>query len=122
MGGNLNQRYIKTPVTRRGKIKLRKVQNIGLVKGVQTFLLDQQYAFQCAPMGDTEASMTVIRMTIPKGTPVERGYSEIRHSLHKMGYDAFDVCTAMGFDEVVVCPYKDGDCCGVSCDLRGGCY
>ena len=97
----MNQQYIKTPVTRRGKIKLRKVQNIGLVKGVKTFLLDQQYAFQCAPMGDTEASMTVIRMTIPKGTAVMQGYTEVYKSLAALGYDPYKVLKAMGFEEVI---------------------
>lgn len=92
--------YIKVPYMKRGKIAYKKVQNIGKVKGILTFKIDQQYAFQCAPLGDTEASMTVIRMTIPAGTPVSQGYVEIFESLHKMGYEPDAVCEAMGFTEV----------------------
>lgn len=93
--------YIKVPYLKRGKLAYKKVQNIGRVKGVFTFKLDQQYAFQCAPLAEGEESITVIRMTIPKGTPVTQGYTEVCQSLAKMGYDPVVVCTAMGFDEVL---------------------
>lgn len=93
--------YIKIPHMKRHKVAYKKVQNIGKVNGVYTFKIDQQYAFQCAPLGATEESMTVIRMTIPAGTPVEQGYQEIRSSLKKMGYDPIEVCGAMGFPELI---------------------
>ena len=115
------QLYIKTPYMRKGKLKYKKVQNIGRRKGVLTFLIDQQYAFQCAPLGETEESMTVIRMTIPAGTPVELGYAEIRDSLRKLGYDPIAICEAMGFTEVINCIYADKDCTGVACDGRRCC-
>lgn len=86
---------------RKGKLAYKRVQNIGSRKGVPTFLVDQQYAFQCAELGETEESMTVIRMTIPAGTPVQRGYKEVRESLRKLGYDPYHVCVAMGFDEIL---------------------
>jgi len=102
MGAKLaNKLYIKVPYMYRGKLKYRKVQNIGKRNGAPAFLVDQQYAFQCAPLGDTEESMTVIRMTIPAGTYVEDGYTEILRSLRKMGYEnPKAVCHAMGFDEI----------------------
>lgn len=104
----MSKLYIKIPKLKRGKLAYKKVQNIGSRKGVPTFLIDQQYAFQCAPMADTEESMSVIRMTIPAGTPVRKGYDEIWASLEKLGYDPAKVTLAMGFYEIFDMIYCEG--------------
>ena len=93
----MKNKYTKIWTQHKGKPVEKKVLNIKDGK----FKIDQQYAFQIAPMGDTEESMTIIRMTIPAGTPVEQGYKEIRDSLTKLGYDPEVICKAMGFDEVI---------------------
>lgn len=64
------------------------------------FLIDQNYAFNINDAED-DGSITVIRMTIPAGTEVEDGYSEIRASLKALDLDPEKVCIALGFTEVV---------------------
>lgn len=88
--------YVTTTVLVDGKYENQVVRNIE--DGV--FCIDQQYAFNINDPEDT-GSVTVIRMCIPKGTEVEKGYTEIRNSLEVLGIDVVKVCRAMGFYEVI---------------------
>ena len=69
-----------------------------IINGV--FTRDQAYIF---PVNESEngGSITVIQMTIPKGTEVQAGYAEVRASLRTLGLCPAVVCPAMGFPEIV---------------------